>query len=80
MRWGTGGQRFSRPIRWLVALLGDAVIPVEQSGADPVVRSDRFSRGHRLHGDQPVPIQDAASYAETLAASVFKSIARRVPT
>ena len=25
MRWGTGGQRFSRPIRWLVAL-GDAVI------------------------------------------------------
>ncbi len=68
MRWGTGGQRFSRPIRWLVALLGDAVIPVEQSGADPVVRSDRFSRGHRLHGDQPVPIQDAASYAETLAA------------
>ena len=68
MRWGTGGQRFSRPIRWLVALLGDAVIPVEQSGADPVVRSDRFSRGHRLHGDQPVPIKDAASYAETLAA------------
>ena len=68
MRWGTGAQRFSRPIRWLVALLGDAVIPVEQTGSDPVVRSDRFSRGHRLHGDQPVEIKDAAGYAEALAA------------
>ena len=68
MRWGTGAQRFSRPIRWLVALLGNVVIPVEQTGSDPVVRSDRFSRGHRLHGDQPVEIKDASSYAEALAA------------
>ena len=68
MRWGTGAQRFSRPIRWLVALLGDAVIPVEQAGSDPVVRSDRYSRGHRLHGDQPVEIKNASSFAEVLAA------------
>ena len=27
MRWGTGAQRFSRPIRWLLALKGAEVIP-----------------------------------------------------
>jgi len=68
MRWGTGNQRFSRPIRWLVALLGADLIPVELEGADPRVCSDRCSRGHRLHGDAPVEISDAESYADILAA------------
>ncbi len=66
MRWGTGTQRFSRPIRWLVALHGDDVIDVEMLGADPVVRSDRFSRGHRLYGDQPLRIATANQYVKTL--------------
>jgi glycyl-tRNA synthetase beta chain len=66
MRWGTGTQRFSRPIRWLVALHGDDVIDVEMPGADPVVQSDRFSRGHRLHGDQPLCIASADQYVKTL--------------
>jgi glycyl-tRNA synthetase beta chain len=66
MRWGTGTQRFSRPIRWLVALHGDDVINVEMPGADPVVRSDRFSRGHRLHGNQQLCIASANQYVKTL--------------
>jgi glycyl-tRNA synthetase beta chain len=66
MRWGTGTQRFSRPIRWLVALHGDDVIDVEMPGADPVVRSDRFSRGHRLHGNQQLCISSANQYVKTL--------------
>ena len=49
MRWGSGEQRFSRPVRWLVALLGEALIPVTLESSDPVVRSGRQSRGHRLH-------------------------------
>ena len=49
MRWGSGEQRFSRPVRWLVALLGDALVPVTLDASDPVVRSGRRSRGHRLH-------------------------------
>jgi glycyl-tRNA synthetase beta chain len=69
MRWGTGTQRFSRPIRWLVALHGDDVIDVEMPGADPVVQSDRFSRGHRLHGDQPLCIASADQYVKTLQES-----------
>ena len=49
MRWGSGEQRFSRPVRWLVALLGDALVPVTLDASDPEVRSGRRSRGHRLH-------------------------------
>ena len=69
MRWGTGAQRFSRPIRWLLALKGSELIPVVLDGADPEVRSDRFSRAHRLHGDEPLSIASAEVFAATLAAA-----------
>ena len=49
MRWGNGDQRFSRPVRWLVALLGTEVVPVTLPASEPVVQSGRCSRGHRLH-------------------------------
>ena len=69
MRWGTGAQRFSRPIRWLLALKGAEVIPVVLDGADPEVRSDRLSRAHRLHGDESLSIASAEVFGETLAAA-----------
>ena len=68
MRWGNGESRFSRPIRWLVALLDGAVVPITLADCDPPVRSDRLSRGHRLHAD-PLVIDSAASYGPTLAAA-----------
>jgi glycyl-tRNA synthetase beta chain len=47
MYWpGKGGSRFIRPIRWIVALLGDRVIPFEIAG----VRSGNESSGHRKLG------------------------------
>ena len=67
MRWGEGEGRFSRPLRWLVVLLDSKVIPVELASCDPPLRSDRFSRGHRLE-PAPVEIANAAVYASTLAA------------
>jgi glycyl-tRNA synthetase beta chain len=68
MRWGNGESRFSRPIRWLVALLDGAVVPITLADCDPPVRSDRLSRGHRLHAD-PVVIDSASSYGSSLAAA-----------
>lgn len=68
MRWGQGEIRFSRPIRWLVALLDAAVVPVRLQDGDPEVVSGRHSRAHRLHGDQ-VEIPTAAEYASALAAA-----------
>lgn len=35
MRWGDGDGRFSRPLRWLVALLDGAVVPVQLTDVDP---------------------------------------------
>ncbi len=67
MRWGSGSQRFSRPIRWLLAMQGNQLIPVDLLDGDPAVRSERFSRSHRLHGDDRLEINDADQYLTVLA-------------
>ena len=66
MRWGEGERRFSRPIRWLVALLDGQIIPVCLDGSDPEICASNLSRGHRLHGDAVI-IPSADSYVQTLA-------------
>ncbi len=66
MRWGEGELRFSRPIRWLVALLDQQVIPLVLEGSDPLIRSGRISRGHRL-SEQTLTIADAGRHSELLA-------------
>lgn len=77
MRWGDGESRFSRPIRWMVALLDAEVIPVLLHGCDPPVGSDRLSRGHRLR-PEPLPIASAPLYDSTLAtAGVLADRAKR---
>ncbi|MEB3362254.1 MAG: glycine--tRNA ligase subunit beta [Synechococcaceae cyanobacterium] len=68
MRWGAGESRFSRPLRWLVALLDDAVVPVHLEDCDPPLASDRLSWGHRLL-EQPIAIAHAEAYISTLAAA-----------
>jgi glycyl-tRNA synthetase beta chain len=53
MYWGAkGGPRFIRPVRWLVALLGEEVVPFEIAG----VRSGAVSSGHRQLGAAEVPV------------------------
>ncbi len=65
MYWtGKGGPRFIRPIRWLVALLGNGVVPFEFAG----VRSDRISSGHRRLGSPCVEVT-IDSYEESLSAN-----------
>jgi glycyl-tRNA synthetase beta chain len=74
MRWGEGSFRFARPIRWVVCLLDETVVPFEVAGA----MSARTSRGPRFEGSPEVPIPDAASYVDTLRrASVFVDIFER---
>ena len=65
MRWGHGDSRFSRPVRWLVALLDDHIVPVCLEGGDPLVQAGNRSRGHRLVNEDVV-INTAESYAATL--------------
>jgi glycyl-tRNA synthetase beta chain len=53
MYWnGKGTERFIRPIRWIVALLGEHVVPFEISG----VHSGSASVGHRILGRPSVPV------------------------
>ena len=61
MRWGYRDVRFSRPIRWLVALWGEAVIPFAYAG----LVAGRTSRGHRWLGG-PVDISCPADYLDAL--------------
>ncbi|OBR63083.1 glycine--tRNA ligase subunit beta [Paenibacillus oryzae] len=61
MRWGSYELRFVRPIRWLVALFGQDVIPFEITG----VTTDRVSRGHRFLGKDAV-IAEPSLYEASL--------------
>lgn len=69
MRWGDGDLRFSRPIRWLIALLDQQILPLELVSCSETVRSDRRSQGHRVLHPGPVEIDHAANYLSCLQAA-----------
>ncbi|MCC5626732.1 glycine--tRNA ligase subunit beta [Nostoc sphaeroides CHAB 2801] len=66
MRWGNGDARFSRPIRWLVALLDDTVLPLELVNGSKTIQSDRISQGHRVLHPDTVTIAQATDYVTAL--------------
>ena len=57
MYWRKPSERFVRPVRWLVAMLDDEVIPLEFDG----VRAGNQSRGHRILADGPVAYRECGS-------------------
>lgn len=61
MRWADYDFEYIRPIHWIVALLGDEVIPFRVLD----VETGRSSRGHRFLGEN-VEFQDADEYAAKL--------------
>ncbi|MGH2399082.1 MAG: glycine--tRNA ligase subunit beta, partial [bacterium] len=65
MHWGTGDTRFARPIRWLLAILGPQVLPVEVAG----VRAGRTTYGHRALAPGPRTIRRPNDYVASLAAA-----------
>jgi len=62
MRWNDSGVAFSRPIRWMVALLGETEIRLAHAG----VTSGRVSRGPRSEGSAPFEVSRAGEYLELL--------------
>ncbi len=76
MYWRAGKpERFVRPVRWAVALLDKAVVPLEIAG----IKAGNASRGHRiLHGEAAVKIGEAVAYREILRnAHVVADVAER---
>lgn len=66
MRWGDGEVKFSRPIVWLVALLDEAVLPIEIVNGSEIIKSDRVSMGHRVLHPATVTIPQATDYITCL--------------
>jgi len=62
MRWNASGVAFSRPLRWLVALLGASVIPFEYAG----LTAGRTTRGLRPYNSPEIEIPGAEKYFEII--------------
>ncbi|MEM9510747.1 MAG: glycine--tRNA ligase subunit beta, partial [Cyanobacteria bacterium P01_E01_bin.35] len=79
MRWGDGDLRFPRPIRWLVALWNDEILPLELVNGSESIQSDRISRGHRVLHPQTLTIAQATDYVAAMrkAAVEVDSAARK---
>ncbi len=74
MKWGSNTNTFARPVQWLLALYGPAVIPITM---DAIV-SSHSSRGHRFMAPDLLTIKGASSYEQQLeAADVLVDPARR---
>src|SRR5580658_2947410 len=59
-------ERFVRPLRWLICLLDETVVPLEFAG----IGAGGVSYGHRvLYGDRPVQIHRPADYLAALEAA-----------
>jgi glycyl-tRNA synthetase beta chain len=74
MYWRRPSERFVRPVRWLVAMLDEQVIPMEVFG----ITAGRTSRGHRILSDGPVTIPRAGTaYGALRSAKVLHNTARK---
>jgi len=75
MYWtARNGLRFIRPIRWIVALLGDEVVGFEVAG----VKSGNVSSGHRILGAARIPVTIERYEKELRANFVILSAKERV--
>lgn len=64
-RWGSLEDRFSRPVRWLFAMLGETVIPVKFAGLE----ATNMTCGHRFLAPGPHEVPCACKLIETLRAN-----------
>jgi glycyl-tRNA synthetase beta chain len=64
MYWRAGKpERFVRPLRWLVAMLDDQIVPVEFAG----IRAAKLTFGHRiLNGEAPLTLSQPSAYLAAL--------------
>ncbi len=62
MRWASYKLRFARPIRWLLALYGNQVIPLELAG----VKASDKTYGHRFMAPDPLPVEGFVDYVRKL--------------
>ncbi len=75
MRWNDTGTSFSRPVRWLLALLGEDVVPFQFAG----LASGRQTRLLRAAPQSEAAVASASGYRDTIAdAGIVLSVEERV--
>lgn len=62
MRWNRSNVAFSRPIRWLLALHGENVVPFEYAG----LQSGNVTRGLRFHQPEEIRVSNSSEYFSSL--------------
>ncbi|MCI9129059.1 MAG: glycine--tRNA ligase subunit beta [Eggerthellaceae bacterium] len=62
MKWASCAELFSRPVRWIVALFGEEVVPLSFAGAV----SGRHTDGHRVLSPAGADIPCAEDYEKTI--------------
>ena len=62
MFWEDPAIRYARPVRWIVALWGDSVLPLRFGR----IESGRVTRGHRFMGDRNLEIPSPKDYMDIL--------------
>jgi glycyl-tRNA synthetase beta chain len=62
MRWGARDERFSRPVRWLLAVADGEVVPLEYGG----LTATNLTRGHRYLSSGEVAIEGPSHYESAL--------------
>src|SRR5580658_6210804 len=73
MYWRKRGEVFVRPVRWLVAMLDEQVVPLELFG----IAAGNTSRGHRIVGPNRVFVSKPGTYVDTLRVAKVLGAAER---
>lgn len=62
MRWGGKNIRFARPIRWIVSLYNESVVPFDLEG----IKVGNITRGHRFLGSSHIELNSVDEYFKIL--------------
>jgi len=75
MRWGDSDAEFVRPVKWLIVMHGNVILPA--TALD--VAASNTTRGHRFHSDGDLIIGDSNEYQQHLLdkGQVIASFANR---
>jgi len=73
MYWRKRGEVFVRPVRWLVAMLDEQVVPVKLFE----ISAGKTSRGHRIIGNEAVAISKPSAYVDALRGAKVIGAAER---
>jgi glycyl-tRNA synthetase beta chain len=73
MYWRKRGEVFVRPVRWLVAMLDEQVVPLQLFG----IVAGKTSRGHRILGHDSVAVSKPSAYVEAMRGAKVLGAAER---